>query len=249
MKRIFAWILMLVLVCPVFAMAEADEIEDMDFESLSALKQAIDTEYYSREEAEPQLIVPGFYTVGEDIKAGRYYIAYRESESDSYARLHIYETRQKYDERPSGQYGEYVYDEYIEASEGAMSVSLENGNYLYLQYATLVMSVAPLKEEDMYHYQAPEGTYVSVGAYFVGENGDIPVGNYIAFAATASGGDVKVYYSRDKYLEDGSWHFGYDQHYDVYADGGSIGFYLDEGYVLYVEEDVVMRKQAKLSFD
>ena len=100
------------------------------------------------------------------------------------------------------------------------------------------------------------------------------------YAGTVTGGEAKIYYSRDAYAEDGAWHLGYDK--DLSSNNLIIllGFFpdycvrkprcskhceirvaksrksetilLEDGYVLLVEKDVVMKKGTgggKLIFD
>ena len=58
-------------------------LEEYDFESLLVLKRQVDQEYFSREDAEPFILFPGIYSIGTDIKAGRYLQSLRRPERAS----------------------------------------------------------------------------------------------------------------------------------------------------------------------
>lgn len=244
----------LVFSTPVLA-AETDVV-GMDFSTLSELKQKVDAEYYSRPEAEPFSITEGYYTVGQDLNPGRYYVATVTPDEDGYGvRMHVYVDKAQFDARPSGYYGDYISDDYFSLGEEPKSMTLENGNYLYVE-GPLMFSAGEFAVSDYYTFEPPEGTYVSAGAYMVGdeEDKDIPTGTYTVYAGTIAGGDVKLYYTQETYAQDGSWHLGYDKHYEVRVakNPAPETIILEEGNVLLVEKDVVMRKGSgggKLVFD
>lgn len=234
--------------------AEQTDLSAMDFTALSELKQSVDAEYYSRPEAEPLTLAAGYYTVGQDINPGRYYVASVTPEDDGYGvRMHVYVDKAQFDARPAGYYGEYISDDYFTLGEEPKSMTLEEGNYLYVE-GSLMFSAAEFSLSDYYTYEVPEGTYVSAGAYMVGEDKDIPPGTFTVYPATVAGGEVKIYYSEETFAEDGSWHLGYDKQCEVRVkkNASSETISLEEGYVLLVEQDVVMRKGTgggKLVFD
>ena len=229
---------------------KAADLVSMDYDSLYSLKQSVDAELYSRPEAEPLYWPAGFYTVGKDINPGRYYVIMPEPGDHSGTRMHVYASRTNYDERPSGQYGEYLVDEYVKLGDDAISVDLAEGNFLYIE-GPIAFSVSEFSEEDYYQYEAPEGTYVAAGVYSVGEGADMPVGTYLVYPATIAGGDVKLYNSMSDYESDGSWHLGYDSHIEVQVtrDLTPETIKVNEGGAVLVESDVIMKKQGALSFD
>ena len=256
MKRILGILLAAGIISSLPVMGAEIDVSGMDFGTLSELKQTVDREYHSRPEAEPFTVTKGYYTVGQDLKPGRYFIAQVSPDEDGYGvRMHVYADKAQFDARPSGRYGEYVSDDYFVLGDDPKSMTLDDNNYLYIE-GTLMFSADEFSPEEYYTYEIPEGTYVPAGVYLVGEaeDKDIPPGTYTAFPGTISGGDVKVYFEQDTYANDGSWHLGYDQHYDIRVTKGnsSESFMLEEGNVLLVEKDVVMRKGtggAKLVFD
>ena len=238
------------------ALASEPDVEGMDFSALSELKQRVDAEYYSRPEAEPFTVVEGYYTVGQDINPGHYYVATVTPDKDGYGvRMHVYVDKAQFDSRPSGYYGEYISDDYFSLGDEPKSITLEEGNYLYVE-GSLLFSAGEYALSDYYTYEPPEGTYVPAGTYMVGngEDKDIPSGTFTVYAGTVYGGDVKIYYSQDTYAQDGSWHLGYDKHCEVRVakKQASETIVLEEGYVLLVEKDVIMKKGTgggKLVFD
>lgn len=249
MKRIVVFLLSILLTLGI-ATAESIDVSTMDFNTLKELKTAVDLEFYTRPEATGMILLSGFYTVGKDINPGRYYaMAVEPNDSDYTTRLHIYATREKYETRPSGYYGEYLYDNYFHLGEDSKSLVLEEGNFLYLEAGSIVISASPITPSDYYTYKVPEGTYVPVGVYNVGD--DIPAGKYLAYSGTIRGGDVKIYFTEEDFKSDGAWHLGYDQHFelDVKKTPVSCSLVLEDGYVVFVEKDIVMKKQVKLSFD
>lgn len=252
MKKVFALLATVVLLisCSVIGFAEDIDFESMDFDTLQAMKNALDYEYFSRPESKGISLSPGEYTVGIDIKPGRYYIKTVEPcVSDYTPRVHIYKDKEQFESRPRGYYGEYLYDAYCHLEDDQKSVSLEIGNFIYVESGSILFSRTSINQEDYYVYQVPEGTYVPAGVYKVGE--DIPVGKYRVYSGTILGGKIKIYFKEETYNSDGSWHLGYDKLVEVDVKPTVVyeTVNLEEGQVVLVELDVVMKKQAKLSFD
>ena len=256
MTKVAAALLIGCLACNIPVFASETDVTGMDFSALSELKQKVDAEYYSRPEAEPFSIAEGYYTVGKDIAPGRYYVATVVPDDDGYGvRMHVYVDKAQFDARPSGYYGEYISDDYFTLGEEPKSMTLEEGNYLYVE-GPLMFSAGEFAISDYFTYEPPEGTYVPAGAYMVGEgeDKDIPTGTFTVYAGTVYGGDIKIYYSQETYAQDGSWHLGYDKHCEVPVTKGlaSETIVLEEGYVVLVESDVIMKRGTaggKLVFD
>lgn len=244
-------ILVSVLLCAI-AVAEEQDFSSLTYSELAELKQKVDYEFFSRPEAEPQHLAEGQYTVGVDIAPGRYFMGSVEAGAGGYTqRIHVYKDRATYEARPSGRYGEYLVDEYLNVGEEPKSIGLEEGNFVWLQNGATLISLSAFKPADYSHYELPAGTLVPAGVYDVGEDGDIPAGKYNAFAGTVSGGEIKIYYTKEKFASDGSWHLGYDKDYELDASDNpeSEGIILEDGYVVLVIKDVVLKKQPKLVFD
>lgn len=249
-KAILAAALALALLFSAATGAETD-IQNMDFDALSKLKQTVDAEFASRPEAGVLTLVPGQYVVGRDLKAGRYLMMCNDpSYKRNYARLHVYKDEAQFAERPAGYYGEYISDNMFTLGEAPESVVLAEGNLLCLDSAGVVCTLYEFAEEDYYRYTPPEGTCVPAGSYLVGEEGNLPAGNYEVFAADVQGGEIRIYFKEEDFFNDGSWHLGCDKHYDIDT-GEKETIKLEEGYLLFVEKDVVMtrQKRTKLVFD
>ena len=246
MRRMATLLLTGCLAFSIPGLAAEVDLAGMDFSALSEMKQKVDEEYYSRPEAGLFSVAEGYYTVGQDINPGRYYVATVTPDEDGYGvRMHVYMDKAKFDARPSGHYGDYISDDYFSLGNEPKSMMFEDGNYLYVE-GSLLFSASEFELSDYYTYEQPEGTYVPAGAYMVGdgEDKDIPSGTFTVYAGTVYGGDVKVYYSQDAYAQDGSWHLGYDKHYEVRVAKTQLSetIVLEEGNVLLVEKDVIMKK-------
>ena len=237
-------------------LASETDVTGMDFTALSELKQKVDAEYYSRPEAEPFSVAEGYYTAGKDIAPGRYYVATVLPNEDGYGvRMHVYADKAQFDARPAGYYGDYISDDYFTLGDEPKSMTLEEGNYLYVE-GPLLFSAGEFAISDYFIYEPPEGTYVPAGAYMVGEGEDmdIPTGTFTVYAGTVYGGEIKIYYSKETYAQDGSWHLGYDKHCEVPVTKNPVPetIVLEEGYVVLVESDVIMKRGTaggKLVFD
>ena len=256
MRKMAALLLAGCLVFHIPVLASETDVEDMDFSTLSELKHRVDTEYYSRPEAEPFPVAKGYYIVGQDIEPGHYYVANVKPDNRGYGvRMHVYADKGKYESRPSGRYGDYISDDYFSLGDEPKSMTLEDGNFLLVE-GPLLFSAGEFAPSDYYTYEVPEGTYVPAGAYIVGdgEDKDIPTGTFTVYAGTVYGGEVKIYYSQENYTQDGSWHLGYDKHYEIRVTDTQAPetIVLEEGNVLLVEKDVIMKKgtgREKLIFD
>ena len=256
MKRVAALLVIGCLALSVPVAASEPDVTQLDFLTLSELKQKVDAEYNSRPEAGPFNVAAGYYTVGQDINPGRYYVATVVPDEDGYGvRMHVYVDKAQFESRPSGYYGEYISDDYFSLGDEPKSMTLEEGNYLYVEGA-LLFSPGEFMLSDYYTYEPPEGTYVPAGAYMVGdeEEDDIPTGTFTVYAGTIYGGDVKIYNTQENYAQDGSWHLGYDKHCEVRVTKipEPETIILEGGNVLLVEKDVIMKKGAsggKLVFD
>ena len=252
MKKAFALLVTVVLLisCSLIGFAEDFNFESMDFDTLQSLKNALDYEYFSRPESKGISLSPGDYTVGVDIKPGRYFVKTVEPcESNYTPQVYIHKDKEQFESWINGNYSEYLFNEYCDLNYDQISVSLEIGNIIRVYFGSILFSKASINQEDYYVYQVPEGTYVPAGVYKVGE--DIPVGKYRVYSGTILGGEIKIYFKEETYNSDGSWHLGYDKLVEVEVKPTVVyeTVDLEEGNIVLVELDVVMKKQAKLSFD
>lgn len=240
MKRILS-ILLVVLLFSAPAFAESLDLSSMSYEQLAELKQAVDNEYYMRPEAEPKILAPGEYVVGRDIQAGIYYVCVNSYEfnKDASARFKAYKSQEDY---AAG--GDLLWCEWPALNKPSISVTLNDGNLLRVDYFPITLSVKELTEEQRYKYTAPEGTYVPCGIYKVGQ--DIPAGSYQVYMGSLDGGDVYVYADDSAYSEK-----NYESHVElkVIWTEHVKPLSVSDGNVVVVKSDVVMKKQAALVFD
>lgn len=240
MKRILS-IILVVLVLSVPAFAEDLDLKTMNYEQLAELKQAVDNEYYARPEAAPKVLAPGNYIVGEDIQPGIYYVCVNSYEfnQDANAWFGIYESRETYDDG-SGT----LWNDYISLNDQASCVNLKKDNMVRIGDFPVTISVRELTENERYQYVIPDGTYVPCGTYKVGQ--DIPAGTYQVYMGSIYGGYLAIYPDDAAYKDDNS--ATYVELRVVWSDHTKSAV-LEDGNIVVVHRDVVLRKQAKLVFD
>ena len=140
-----------------------------------------------------------------------------------------------------------IWSKYLDYCDKPQRIALEAGQTVKVYYGTARLKNTPFTDDDYYQYEQPSGTYVPVGKYVVGE--DIPEGIYYAYAGTIEGGTIKVYENKPD-LNTGYNGDKYD-YYDPFVNKS--GQYelveLKGGQVMFVEKDVIMKKQPKLVFD
>lgn len=240
MKKLLSLMMVLfVLITP--AMAEGLDLEGMDYDSLMKLKQAVDAELYSRPEAEPMTLAPGVYEIGKDIHPGRYFVrvnSYEFGKSNS-SRVSIYESKETV-----GNWKGLISQKWISLEDGSMSVDLTDGTFLEILDVPVVVGITDIIEELQYKYTPPEGTYVSAGMYTAGE--DLPVGSYYVYMGSVEGCVVSVYDDKDSFKRDDP-----NQMIElrITQDGQVASIVVEEGNVIKVQNDAVMKKQPKLEFD
>ena len=227
------------------AFASDIDVSSLDFDTLAELKTKVDQEYMARPEAQPITMEPGFYTVGTEIKPGTYYFAYVIPGGTAYttARMHVYENKEAYETRPSANYGEYISDTFFGLGEIPTDVTLEEGNYIWLENNAVMCSGQTFDPTSYYTYTAPEGTLVEKGTYNV--SADIPEGKYTIYTADITGCDVAVYYS-EKAKEENDY-----SQMDIISvqPEDSMTVELKEGYIVEVRKNAIMKKAAQLTFD
>lgn len=236
------------------AFGEATDYEKMDYNSLLALKQEVDLELNSRPEAAPLILNPGQYTVGSDIKAGKYHVIFAEPGSSRYCDYILFSDKSTFTASSKATYEErqklLMYSGNINASGRAMFINLEEGNYLITEGASIKLSVVDYDEEDYYSYTAPEGTVVPLGTYTVGE--EIPAGSYTAYPYYLEGAEIIIYKNAETLAAERYMNIHSDADTSIYlgitSDKRSSIFKLSEGNVVLIENAVVMTKNAALLF-
>ena len=242
-KLVLSVVTCLLLSCSTFA-ADID-VSSLDYDTLAELKNKVDQEFFSRPESQPIEMEPGYYTAGVDIKPGTYYFAFVVPEGTGYstARMHVYQDKDQYDSRPSGNYGDYLSDTVFELGANPIDVTVEEGNYIVLEHNTVWYSSSTFNPEEYYTYEVPEGTLVDKGVY--GVSSEIPEGKYTVYASDADGGYIVIYYSEQAKTEKD---YSQMDTKSVYPED-PVTVDLKEGYVIEILDSVVMKKAAPLSFD
>lgn len=239
MKKLLSLMMVLfILITP--AIAEGLDLEGMDYDSLMQLKQAVDAELYSRPEAEPRVLYPGLYTVGKEIPSGIYYTMAAELGEYDSAWIGVYSDQNEYDTSCDASFATY-----LNLGSTPKSVTLENGNILWVKSLPISLSLTEFTEEDYPQYVPPEGTLVPSGIYTIGDA--IPEGIYRLFPYTITGSVVSVFDNEETYKSAS----GMKEKVilDVIEPMLGNGVVLEEGNVIDVYRDIVMKKQSKLEFD
>lgn len=208
--------------------AESIDLTNMDVESLIKLKDAINAELTSRPEASPFKMGPGEYTVGVDIKAGKYYVALEDRGDIGY--IFIYDHKD----------GEKIDSVSFHLEDKATRITLEDGNYFSIEHTTLMFSLNEYENGVYYRYDLPEGTIVPAGMYVIGV--DIPAGTYQLFATTLEEKVVFIYPSATN-KED------YESIYPKASSTDYVTAMLIDGNVIEFTEATLMRKQPVLTFE
>lgn len=236
------------------AFGETLDIASMDYDSLLALKQKVDLEFHSRPEAAPQTLKPGQYTVGSDIKVGKYYVIFAEPGSRSSCDYLLFTDKSTYTEALKAPVEErrknlLSYGS-IRASDRSVYFDLQEGNYIVIDGASLKIGVNDFDDEEYFTYTTPEGTVVPRGTYTVGE--EIPAGSYTAYSYDLNGASIYIYSSAKALADDQSSSIGWDADMKISLgindDTKSSIFKLSEGNVVIVKNAVVMKKNAAFNF-
>lgn len=239
MRKVFV-VMVLTMLIQSTALAEGIDLEGMDYEYLTSLKQLVDKELYSRPESAPRVLTPGSYIVGKDIKAGRYNFLVNTYEFDvpAVAWLGVYENIEAYNaDCDPLHYG------YFSIGDEQESIDLCDGNLVKIVDFPITLSISEITEDESFNYITPDGTYVPRGLYIGGE--DIPIGKYRIYMGTLSGGDVLIFSDKTSYSEG---------EYDARAEllpiwSGHIDYIIvEEGNIVEVRKDVVMVRQEELDF-
>ncbi len=240
MKKILS-IALVALLLSVSAFAENLDLKSMNFEQLAELKQAVDNEYYAHPEAEPNVLAPGKYIVGEDIPSGTYYVCINSYEFNQMATawFGVYESREAYDSDSNT-----LWHDYISLGDQASCVTLKNENMVLIRSFPVTISVRELTDDERYQYAVPDGTYVPCGTYKVGE--DIPAGTYQVYMGSIDGGYLAIYPDDAAYKNRKG--ATYIELRVIWSDHTKSAV-LEDGNVVVVSRDIVLRKQAKLVFD
>ena len=222
----------------------------MSFEDLSALKTKIDLEYKSRPESEGYSFPKGSYLVGRDIKPGVYYVTM--IYPDSYeidVLLAVYKDEKTADlDKNSYTYNLAETFESMSLSEAPIAIELKEGNVLRIaRGGVLTLKTENYNPSDYYKFELPEGTLVPKGSYTIGT--DIPAGMYRAYAGTVNGGrfSIDTVYIDDAGNTSKKSKKSSTRLFTTTAQEYEI-LNLEEGDVLEVETDIVMKKQPKLDF-
>lgn len=236
------------------AFGETMDYSKMDYDSLLALKQEVDLELHSRPEASPKILNPGQYTVGSDIKAGKYNVIFEGPGSSRNCEFALFSDKSAFAASlaaPAGERRNHVllYGS-IRASDRSMVINLQEGNYLITEGASIKLSVTDFDNEDYYSYTAPEGTIVPLGTYTVGK--EIPAGSYTAYPYYLEGAEIIIYKNAETLAAEKYMNIHSDADTTIYlgitSDRRSSIFKLDEGNIAIIENAVVMTKNAALFF-
>ena len=216
------------------AYGEGIDYKSMTYDELLNIQQSVQNELLSRPESVFTLEA-GTYIIGKDIMPGTYY-ALMTKPRQGYVDTEIWIFPNAAESEKNIVDAKYESVRFTFGSD-SKQVVFKKDNVINVRYATVTLSALPLKFSDYYTYELPEGTYVPIGLYDVDE--DIPAGKYIAYSGTINGGSFAV-----KDGDDSEWY-----EIPIKQESVAIPFVLESGNSLIVEKDIVLKKQASLSFD
>ena len=232
-------------------LAESSDYSSLSFDKLQEIKNAVDREYFSRSESSGFVLPTGTYVVGGQIKPGQYYVAMTEPDVSDYSSLiAVYEDKATFEKE------EPYYNKlakcvvYLFLHEGEKGVLLEEGNVVSISEGTVHFKTTHFTQDELYKYEAPEGTLVPKGIYTVGV--DIPEGIYTMFPATAKGGHLSVYAletnKNGETVKKRHSDYGFVS-VSVRKEIDSKQLILKKDDIVDVTESVILQKQQKLNFD
>lgn len=184
----------------------------------------------------------GDYTVGKDIKPGRYYLYKEKINSDNSAEFVIYDETEHYDDM--------IYPKFK-----VPSVELIEGRKISVWTDSITLSTEYVPVEDFYEIKDPGGTTVPKGMYHIGT--DIPAGSYELYPITFDGASG-MYFADEETYEllkiDGSNEKEMALKFmplEINFDSANYGqnYYFPEGSVLVLGDTIKMKKVEALKFD
>ena len=166
-----------------------DELEQflmtVEYEDLSGDQSDVENKAYQRNESEIFTLAQGVYQVGIDINPGIYYV--RRVIPSDYESGYLY----LYSQYPSNFNRNVILKESFELGGSQKQIAIiEKGEYVKIDNGDLTFSLSSIPD-DYYHYEIPEGTFMPVGWYIVGE--DIPAGLYNVYSGSIYDGYLSVY--------------------------------------------------------
>lgn len=228
-----------VLLCLAFCLSTcigfAEDLSLLSFADLAQLKQQVDYEYLSRPESTPMVLYPGEYTIGKDFPAGRYFFA-QSNPSDDTCTISVRQDSSTY---------KNTFLEYLHLCEEPLSYSLEENNILRIDGGEVMISASTFYAMDYCNFVPPVGTRVPKGVYKVGV--DLPAGDYLVTTGSIDVGYIYVYYAEDKYTESLDHYVKSDEFLSYYPHKTTKfdKLSLQDGYVLDVQSDVVMKRDKE----
>lgn len=237
-KLIIVFLLVTVLLIASCSISFSEKVDykSLTFEELLAEKQAIDYEYYSRDQAEAKVLSCGVYVVGKDFPAGTYYFRVAESDkSRNKSEYAVYPSVDNYNNHVTkGAFSGRLFYGTV------FSYSFNEGNVFEITKMPLLFGMNKSSVDNFPQYELPEGTRVHPGVYIVGE--DLPAGKYTVFPTSYKSAYFGIYYdkewSKSKYVDA-------DEAYRIIVDDANEGFIVsleNDNAIEIEDEDVIMRK-------
>ncbi len=250
MKKGYLVIILLMLCLNLSANAEKTDLTTMDYDSLLLLNQEINMELRSRPESKSFILTEGQYIVGKDIKPGKYYVMITEPAEESVILgnlrvISIYKDKAAYERQTGSLFSETWLSQFRFSFDGNYKTIYFEDGYYFTLTDSLTFSSIPFSKEDLWKIDVPKGTLIPAGVYTVGN--EIPAGEYELYPGELTGGDLYLYYNEYSYKNDGSYHFNSDKHYElkVFKTLKPMSIYLEDGYIILAENDVIMKKPEK----
>ena len=246
MKKVVALLCVLFVLVPTcFAEGEID-FSGYSLEELLRIKTDLSNELASRPGAEPMILTPGDYTIGEDFPAGVYSFRFLQNGDEEVERsdYYVYENESMY---------RYDVDRWwlgdLPRLDGSLKgtadtkLTLYPGELLSIRYNGAEVERVGNAPEVADDYSAPEGTTIPKGNYTIGE--EIPAGTYRIYSGAATTSRVRIFAD----FEESDNMFNHGNEIILNSDNREAVVTLEDGNILRVEYTQIVMTKGGFSFD
>lgn len=213
----------------------------VEFDDFCEIQGDVENNISEQKVAEPFTLGSGVYHVGNDINPGIYYVQQVIPSDYDYSYFYLYSLY------PTD-YKNIILSERFKLGEEQKKIAIiEKGEYIKIDGGDLTFSLSSIPD-DYYQYEIPEGMYMPIGYYTVGE--EIAAGLYSVFSGSITGGCISVFPAGTEPDDSGMYiHMVISQESVTVGANNTDGktIILREGKVVCVDAEVVLRKVRDLT--